>query len=91
MSYFDENKETFLYTDASPYGVPAVLLQKSANKESKVISYSSRALTETEQIYSQMERECLSTVSMEVATQSCVQLSKSGGCQRGSKGPPRGR
>jgi len=29
MAYFDNKKETFLYTDASPFGVAAILLQKT--------------------------------------------------------------
>ena len=63
ISYFDEEKETFIYTDASPFGISAILLQKSVHKDdSKVISYSSRSLTETEQRYSQLERECLALV-----------------------------
>jgi hypothetical protein len=60
VSYFDETKETFLFTDASPVGVSAILLQKSeTNEEIKVIAYCSRSLTSTEQRYSQIERECL--------------------------------
>ena len=62
LSYFDECKETCIYTDASPFGILAILLQKSTDDDYKVISYSSRALTETEQRYSQLERECLSIV-----------------------------
>ncbi|XP_057292552.1 uncharacterized protein K02A2.6-like [Hydractinia symbiolongicarpus] len=63
LAYFDENKETFMFTDASPYGISAVLLQKSKGKDDvKVISYSSKSLTETEMKYAQIERECLSIV-----------------------------
>ena len=46
LSYFDESKETCIYTDASPFGISAILLQKSTDDDYKVISYSSRALTE---------------------------------------------
>ena len=63
ISYFNENLETFLYCDASPFGVSSILLQRTPKSNNlKVISYSSRALTEVEQRYSQIERECLSIV-----------------------------
>ena len=63
VGYFDEKKETTVYTDASPYGVSSILIQNTPNKnDHKIISYSSRALSETEQRYSQIERECLSIV-----------------------------
>ena len=61
VNYFDETKECILYCDASPVGISAILMQKSRNGE-KVICYSSKALTETEQRYLQTERECLSVV-----------------------------
>ena len=59
IAYFNEKHPTFLYCDASPVGISAILLQRSLNGESKVVSYASRSLTETEQRYSQIERECL--------------------------------
>ena len=63
IAYFDNRKETFLYTDASPVGISAILLQKSpADKTAKIISFSSRALSETEMRYAQIERECLALV-----------------------------
>ena len=63
MSYFDDSKQTFLFTDASPYGISAILMQKSAGQnDAKIITYSSRALTTAEQNYAQIERECLSIV-----------------------------
>ena len=62
LSYFDESKETCIYTDKSPFGISAIPLQKSTDDDYKVISYSLRALTETEQRYSQLERECLPIV-----------------------------
>ena len=62
IAYFNEKHPTFLYCDASPVGISAILLQRSPNGESKVVSYASRSLTETEQRYSQIERECLAVV-----------------------------
>lgn len=63
VGYFDPNKETVVYTDASPVGISAVIVQNTAHKKDhKLISYSSRSLTPTEQRYSQIERECLAIV-----------------------------
>lgn len=57
MSYFDQNKETEILVDASPVGLGAILIQ-----EGKPICYASRSLTETEQRYSQTDREMLAVV-----------------------------
>lgn len=63
LAYFDEKKETFVYCDASPVGLSAILLQRTPGKNDlQVINYSSRALTDTESRYSQIERECLGIV-----------------------------
>ena len=32
-AYFDERKETFVYTDASPVGISSIILQKSSEKK----------------------------------------------------------
>ena len=57
MSYFDPNEQTEVIVDASPVGLGAILTQKG-----KVICYASRALTPTEQRYSQTDREMLAVV-----------------------------
>ena len=57
MAYFDPSKETELWVDASPVGLAAILSQ-----ENKIVWYASRALSPTEQRYSQTERECLAIV-----------------------------
>lgn len=63
ITYFDNRKDTFLFTDASPYGISAIVLQKSpTEKHAKIVSFSSRALTKTEMNYAQIERECLALV-----------------------------
>ena len=63
VGYYDPKKETSVYTDASPFGISAVIIQNSPGKEDhKLISYSSRALNSAEQRYSQIERECLGIV-----------------------------
>ena len=56
-AYFDCTKKTEVFNDASPIGVAAVLTQKELNSdERKIIAYASRALSPTEQNYSQLER-----------------------------------
>lgn len=71
-TYFDNSAETILYTDASPVGLGAALiqLQKDGNGEiddktgkvkliPKVIAFAAKTLTPTEQNYAQTQREAL--------------------------------
>lgn len=60
--YFNENDDTILYTDASPWGLGAVLVQKSNSGEHRVIACASKSLTETEGRYPQLHREALGIV-----------------------------
>ena len=64
MSYFDIRNETQLIVDASPVGLSAILTQRPPGKNipPNVIAYASRALTPTEQRYSQTEKEALAIV-----------------------------
>ena len=57
MAYFDSTQDTKVIVDASPVGIGAILTQND-----RVISYASRALTPTEQRYSQTDREFLAVV-----------------------------
>ena len=57
LPYFDVNAETTLHMDASKKGLGACIIQKG-----KVVCYSSRALTKTEQNYQNLEREALGTI-----------------------------
>ena len=50
LTYLDKNKEHIIQTDASKTGLVAVLLQ-----EGQPVVYASRALTDTEQRYSNIE------------------------------------
>ena len=59
LSYFDTQKETALFTDASPIGVNATLVQMDESGCYKPVNIASRALNETEQNYHQLEREAL--------------------------------
>ena len=57
LSFFDPKKHSTLFTDASPVGVNATLAQDEGNGTFRPISFASRALSPTEQKYSQIERE----------------------------------
>ena len=59
MAYFDpkEQTETVLSVDASPVGLGSVLMRNS-----KVIAYASRTLSDVGKRYSQTERETLRIV-----------------------------
>ena len=61
VSYFDNHRETFIYTNASPHGISAILLQKSRNQERwKTAAYKCHHLWRKK--YSQLECECLDLV-----------------------------
>ena len=62
MSYYDPSLNSLINTDDSPVGIRAMLLQQSSNSSYRIIAYSSRTLTPTEQNYSQLVRECLAIV-----------------------------
>ena len=57
LAYFDQSKTSTIQSDASKKGLGAVLLQ-----DNKPVIYASRALTETKQRYSNIERDLLSVV-----------------------------
>ena len=57
LTYFKKTKKYTIQCDASKKGLGAVLLQQS-----KPVMYMSRSLTETEQRYSNIERELLAIV-----------------------------
>ena len=57
LRYFDPNVESVIQTDASQKGLGAVLLQQG-----QPVCYASKALTETERNYSNIERETLGVV-----------------------------
>ena len=59
LALYDPNKYTVLKTDASNFGVGATLFQKQDNGDLKPVTYASRALSQTEQRYSTLEKEAL--------------------------------
>ena len=60
VAYYDPTKKTILSTDASSYGLGAVLLQEE-NGIKKPIAFASRSMASTEQRYAQIEKEALAT------------------------------
>ena len=61
LAYPDPDTEFLLFTDASEFGIGAVLGQIQ-NKKEVVIAYSSRHLNEAELKYSTVEKECLALI-----------------------------
>ncbi|XP_029212518.2 uncharacterized protein LOC114976273 [Acropora millepora] len=57
LTYFDPRKETVIQVDASLRGLGSALVQ-----EGKVVAFASRALTDTEKRYANIEREMLAVV-----------------------------
>ena len=58
LALYDPNRETTVSTDASSFGLGAVLLQRHEDAMPPV-AYASRAMTATEKIYSQIEKKAL--------------------------------
>ena len=59
LAFFDPKKETIISADASSYGLGGVIMQKQECGTVKPIAFASRTLTKTEQLYAQIEKECL--------------------------------
>ena len=62
MAYWAPGAETKLTTDASPFGLGAILEQKQFDGKFKPIAFASRSLSDVERRYSQTEKEGLGIV-----------------------------
>lgn len=59
LALYNPSFHTVVSADASAYGLGTVLRQQQTNRELCPVTYISRALTETEQCYAQIEKEGL--------------------------------
>ena len=62
LGYYDVNDRTIVLADASPVGLGAILAQIDEKSETRIVSYASKSLTDTEARYCQTEKEALSLV-----------------------------
>ena len=62
LVHFDPQKELVLTSDASPYGIAAVLSHKMADGTERPIEFASRSLHPAERKYSQLDKEALALV-----------------------------
>lgn len=60
--HFDENKETFLITDAAPEAIASMLFQRNKEGKSSVVGFSSHLLSKTQQNYPHFQKEILAIV-----------------------------
>ena len=62
LNYFDADRKTELYCDASPVGLCVILTQIDVQGERNVVQFTSRPLSSVESRYSQTECEALGVV-----------------------------
>ena len=62
LALYNPDANTKICSDTSSFGLGAVLLQQQHRSKWRPIAYASRAMSDTEQCYSQIEKEALSLV-----------------------------
>ena len=59
LALYDPEKETTVSSDASSFGLGAVLMQKQPFGDMRPVAYASRSMSETERRYAQIDKEAL--------------------------------
>ena len=62
LQHYDPTRSISLSTDASPYGVGAVLSHVDEDGTERPVAYASRTLTDAEKRYSQLDKEALAII-----------------------------
>ena len=62
LQHYDPTRSLSLSTDASPYGVGAVLSHVDEDGTERPVAYASRTLTDAEKRYSQLDKEALAII-----------------------------
>lgn len=62
LAHYDPKLPLVVACDASPYGIASILSHRYPDKSERPIAFASRALTESEKNYAQIDREALAVI-----------------------------